>query len=61
MDLSTKEKSKQKRKCVNNQNNSELFPVINTNLHHHKIIKNQLRINQEWSYKQVVLPSGVVI
>ena len=31
MDLSTKEKSKQKRKGVNNQNNSvELFPVINT-------------------------------
>jgi hypothetical protein len=31
MGLSTKEKSKQKRKGVNNQNNSvELFPVINT-------------------------------
>lgn len=31
MDLLTKEKSKQKRKGVNNQNNSvELFPVTNT-------------------------------
>ena len=31
MELSTKEKSKQKRKGVNNQNNSvELFPAINT-------------------------------
>jgi len=35
MDFLTKEKSRQKRKGVNNQNNSplryELFPVINTN------------------------------
>jgi len=31
MNLLTKEKSKQKRKGVNNQNNSvELFPAINT-------------------------------
>ena len=31
MNLLTKEKSRQKRKGVNNQNNSEeLFPVINT-------------------------------
>ena len=50
MILLTKEKSKQKRKSVNNQNNSwELFPVINTKLHHHKIYKNQLRKDQEWS------------
>jgi hypothetical protein len=33
MDLSTKEKSKQKRKGVDNRNNSiELFPVINTQI-----------------------------
>ena len=36
MDFLTKEKSKQKRKGVNNQNNSiELFPVINTGTHNH--------------------------
>jgi hypothetical protein len=36
MEILTKEKSKQKRKGVNNQNNSiELFPVTNTGLHHH--------------------------
>jgi Na+-transporting methylmalonyl-CoA/oxaloacetate decarboxylase gamma subunit len=39
MKILTKEKSKQKRKDVNNQNNSsfhyELFPVINIKLHHH--------------------------
>jgi Na+-transporting methylmalonyl-CoA/oxaloacetate decarboxylase gamma subunit len=47
MDLLTKEKSRQKRKGVNNQNNSiELFPVINTALHHHKNNKNQLRKDQ---------------
>ena len=50
MEFSTKEKSKQKRKSVNNQNNStKLFPVINTELHHHKKDKNQLRKDQEWS------------
>ncbi len=50
MEFSTKEKSKQKRKSVNNQNNSiELFPVINTDLHHHKSYKNSLREDQEWS------------
>jgi Na+-transporting methylmalonyl-CoA/oxaloacetate decarboxylase gamma subunit len=36
MGFSTKEKSSKKEKSVNNQNNSiELFPVINTALHHH--------------------------
>ena len=36
----TKEKSKQKRKGVNIQNNSiELFPDINTILHNHYSIK----------------------
>jgi Na+-transporting methylmalonyl-CoA/oxaloacetate decarboxylase gamma subunit len=50
MEFLTKEKSKQKRKSVNNQNNSiELFPVINTGIHHHhKSNKNQLRKDQEW-------------
>lgn len=44
MGLLTKEKSKQKRKSVNIQNNSiELFPDLNTGLHHQKIIKNKLR------------------
>lgn len=39
MGFLTKEKSRQKRKGVNNQNNSiELFPVINTNLHHHNVL-----------------------
>ena len=50
MNLSTKEKSRQKRKGVNYQNNSslcyELFPVINTGLHHHKNDKIQLRIKK---------------
>ena len=47
MHLLIKEKSKQKRKGVNNQNNSiELFPVINTTLHHHKNNKNQLKKDQ---------------
>lgn len=33
----TKEKSNQKRKCVNNQNNSaSYFRLCNTVLHHHK-------------------------
>jgi hypothetical protein len=50
MEFLTKEESKQKRKSVNNQNNSiELFPVINTELYHHKNDKNQLRKDQEWS------------
>ena len=50
MEFLTKEKSKQKRKGVNNQNNSiELFPVINTELHHQKNYINQLRKDQEWS------------
>jgi len=45
MGLSTKEKSKQKRKGVNNQNNSaSYFRLCNTGLHHHieidKSIKN---------------------
>jgi hypothetical protein len=39
MEILTKEKSNQKRKSVNNQNNSsfyfELFPVINTGIHHY--------------------------
>lgn len=44
MELLTKEKSKQKRKSVNIQNNSiELFPDINTGLHHYYVIKNKLR------------------
>jgi hypothetical protein len=44
MDLLTKEKSRQKRKGVNNQNNSaSYFRLINTYLHHHKNDYNQLR------------------
>ena len=43
MELSTKEKSKQKRKGVNNQNNSaSYFRLCNTGLHHHHD-NNQLR------------------
>ena len=53
MNLLTKEKSRQKRKGVNNQNNStfhyELFPVINTVLHQHNNDLNKLRKDQEWS------------
>ena len=59
MNLLTKEKSRQKRKGVNNQNNSpfhyELFPVINTKLHHHNNKINQLRKAYLWSYERVVL------
>jgi hypothetical protein len=44
MNLLTKEKSRQKRKGVNNQNNSaSYFRLINTYLHHHKNDYNQLR------------------
>jgi len=44
MNLLTKEKSRQKRKGVNNQNNSaSYFQLINTYLHHHKNNLNQLR------------------
>ena len=40
----SKEKSSQKRKCVNNQNNSaSYFRLLNTELHHHKNKNNQLR------------------
>jgi len=47
MDLLTKEKSNQKRKSVNNQNNSaSYFRLCNTSLHHHYIEKNQLRNDQ---------------
>ena len=51
MSLLTKEKRSKKEKGVNNQNNSiELFPVINTALHHHhNRYKNQLRKDQKWS------------
>ena len=50
MELLTKEKSKQKRKSVNIQNNSiELFPDINTGLHHHQVLNNKLRKDQKWS------------
>ncbi len=39
----TKEKSNQKRKCVNNQNNSASYcRLCNTGLHHHHD-NNQLR------------------
>ena len=44
MSLLTKEKSRQKRKGVNNQNNSaSYFRLINTDLYHHKSDYNQLR------------------
>ena len=50
MDLLTKEKSKQKRKGVNNQNNSmSYFRLYNTILHHHIINKNQLIKPIQWS------------
>ena len=40
----TKEKSKQKRKSVNIQNNSvSYFRIFNTVLHHHHHDNNQLR------------------
>ena len=50
MKFLTKEKSKQKRKGVNNQNNSiELFPVINTYVTSLSFIfKFQLRKNDQW-------------
>jgi hypothetical protein len=44
MSLLTKEKSSQKRKGVNNQNNSVSYlRLINTDLHHHKSEYIQLR------------------
>ena len=44
IDLLTKEKSRQKRKGVNNLNNSaSYFRLISTYLHHHKNDYNQLR------------------
>ena len=44
MELLTKEKSRQKRKGVNIQNNSaSYFRICNTELHHHNDINNQLR------------------
>ena len=44
MNLLTKEKSNQKRKGVNNQNNSASYlRLINTDLQHHKSDYNQLR------------------
>ena len=47
MEFLTKEKSRQKRKGVNNQNNSaSYFRLINTYLHHHKNDYNQLRKDQ---------------
>jgi hypothetical protein len=47
MDLLTKEKSKQKRKGVNNQNNStSYFRLYNTGFNHRKNEKNQLRKDQ---------------
>lgn len=50
MDLVTKEKSKQKRKGANNQNNSaSYFRLCNTILHHHIINKNQLKKPIRWS------------
>jgi hypothetical protein len=50
MDLLTKEKSKQKGKRVNNQNNSaSYFRLYNTDLHHHNNKINQLRKDQKWS------------
>ena len=50
MNLLTKEKSKQKRKGVNNQNNSmSYFRLYNTILHHHIINKNQLIKPIQWS------------
>lgn len=43
----TKEKSNQKRKSVNNQNNSmSYFRFCNTVLHHHINELNQLRIRK---------------
>jgi len=49
MNLLTKEKSKQKRKGVNNQNNSaSYFRLINTVLHHHMNDQNQLRNGNKW-------------
>jgi len=50
MDLLTKEKSRQKRKGVNNQNNSSIyFRLFNNILHHHIINKNQLKKLIQWS------------
>ena len=47
MDLLTKEKSRQKRKGVKNQNNSaSYFRFYNTEFHHYNDIKNQLRNDQ---------------
>ena len=55
----TKEKSSQKRKSVNTQNNSvSYFRLSNTGLHHHHHDNNQLRNNKKWSYEWVVLPNG---
>jgi len=52
----TKEKSNQKRKGVNNQNNSpSYFRLLTLNLHHHFLLNIQLRKQKKWSYEWVVL------
>ncbi len=59
MEMLTKEKSRQKRKSVNNQNNSvSYFRLCNTDFHHHHNDNNnnQLRKDREWSYEWVVPP-----
>jgi hypothetical protein len=59
MEMLTKEKSSQKRKSVNIQNNSvSYFRICNTGLHHHHHDNNQLRNNKKWSYEWVVLPKA---
>jgi hypothetical protein len=55
----TKEKSNQKRKSVNNQNNSsfyfELFPVINTTFTSSlSFLKNSIKEKKLWSKERVV-------
>jgi hypothetical protein len=50
MDILIKEKSNQKRKRVNNQNNSvSYFRLYNTELHYNYIENYKLRIDRKWS------------
>jgi hypothetical protein len=52
----TKEKSRQKRKGVNNQNNSaSYFRLLTLFLHHHFLFTNSIKKKEMWSKEGGVL------
>jgi len=54
----TKEKSRQKRKGVNNQNNSaSYFRLLTLFLHHHFLFTNSIKKKEMWSKEGGVLQS----